>query len=76
MPVSAIPAFQYTPGDRHRYTWDGDAWIIVERISQVDQTITFTPTGDAIPAPATRTGTAFMAAVNEWRRTVRTAMPT
>lgn len=62
--------FQYTPGDGHRYRWDGQV-IIVEKISQVGQATTYSPTGDTIPAPAVRTATAMMAAVNEWRGQVR-----
>lgn len=58
--------FQYTPGDGHRYRWDGTV-IVVEKISTVGQAITYSPTGDTIPAPATRTATAMCAAVNEWR---------
>ena len=71
MTTRDIPAFQYTPGDRHRYTWDGDKTILVERISQTGQAIQFTPTGDVIDAPTTRTAAAMMAAVDEWRGTLR-----
>ena len=71
MGTSDIPAFKWTPGDNHRYVWDGYDSIIVERISQTGQAITFTPTGDVIPAPTTRTATAMCAAVDEWRKAVR-----
>lgn len=66
--VSDIPAFVWTPGDRHRYVWDGQDAIIVQRIDTgPGQAVTYVPTGDVIPAPATRTATAMCAAVNEWR---------
>jgi hypothetical protein len=67
-PVTDIPAFAWTPGDRHRYVWDGQDEIIVQRIDVgVGGAVTHVPTGDVIPAPATRTATAMCAAVNEWR---------
>jgi hypothetical protein len=66
--VSDIPAFAWAPGDKHRYVWDGQDVIIVQRIDKgPGGAVTYIPTGDVIQAPATRTATAFCAAVNEWR---------
>ena len=64
-----IDAFQYAPGDGRRYSWSGvtSADIMVERIDTIDGILVMVPTGDLIPAPETRTATAFMDAVDAWR---------
>jgi len=67
MSTSNIPAFQYTPGDRHRYVWDGDQTIIVQRIVRTGLVTMYVATGDTIPAPDKRTAQAMADAVNQWR---------
>lgn len=63
-----IDRFTYSPGDGHRYRWQaGRDVITVERITGRTPRLTFTATGDTIPAPATATLTAMAAAVDEWR---------
>jgi hypothetical protein len=62
-----VPAFRYSPGDGHLYTWDGEEFVAVSRIGHDGDRLTFHLTGDAIPAPVNRTATALMAAVDQWR---------
>jgi len=72
MPTATKPAFRYTPGDRHMYTWNGQTdYITVYRIA-TDQSgsVSYRPTGEAIPAPERRTATALMATVDTWRSSV------
>ena len=61
-----IDRFTYMPGDGHRYALRGDV-IVIERIRQGAAGMTFVPTGDTILAPASRTATALMAAIDRWR---------
>jgi hypothetical protein len=69
-------------GHRYRWQVGRDV-ITIERIGRTvsaahpglpggvpigqESRLTFTPTGDTIPAPATATATAMAAAVDEWR---------
>jgi len=63
-----LDRFTYTPGDHYRYRWQaGRDVLTIERIGRDGDRLTFTPTGDTIPAPATATATAMAAAVDEWR---------
>lgn len=64
-------AFTYSPGDHHRYVWDGrvPGTIAVERIrTGTAGRLTFEPTGDMIEVPAgtLRTATALGALVDSW----------
>ena len=62
-----LDVFTYTPGDGCRYRWTKTGAIVVERITTVAGVLVMVPTGDLIPAPVTRTATAFMDAVDAWR---------
>jgi hypothetical protein len=54
------------------YGWDGGKWITVYRITyDEDGTRHELATTDVIAAPATRTGTSLIHAVNEWRGQAR-----
>lgn len=69
-PGALAVAFTYTPGDHHRYTWNGNGAIAVDLIrTRGPGTIYFEPTGDLIPVPegTRRTATALAALVDSWR---------
>lgn len=60
-------AYTYTPGDGHRYTWDGGPVVTVETITTVAGVLVFTP-GDPIRVGTIRrTVTAFTDAVDAIR---------
>lgn len=62
------PAFTYSPGDRHTYTWDGTAdHATVYRHWTADGLLTMEPVGRVPMDGTARTATAFMAAVDRWR---------
>ena len=70
--TAAVPAlrddFRYTPGDGYQYTWTkGQPIITVWRVVTSDPWAV-ERTGDTIPAPATATAAALMAAVDALAR--------
>ena len=63
---------RYTPGNGYVYGWrKGDQWIRVYRVVETGGVRVEVETTDVIAVPATRTGTALVQAVNEWRERTR-----
>lgn len=60
-------AYTYTPGDGHRYTWDGGPVVTVERITTVAGVLVFTPGDPIAVGTISRTVTAFTDAVDAVR---------
>jgi hypothetical protein len=67
--TGTLLAYRYSPGDRHTYTWDGvSPYATVYRHKVAGLRITMEATGDLIDMEGcARTGTAFLARVDEWR---------
>ena len=66
-----VPAYRYSPGDRHTYVWDGGAYATVYRHELHAETgqLLILATGDLIDMTGCpRTLTGFAARVDEWRQ--------
>ena len=77
--ITATPSgYGYTPGDHHRYVWDGEGTTatVYRIVPREGRGLDLQDTGDRIPMEGVaRTATAYMAAVDGWRAGGQSSTP-